>query len=892
MHSFLNHIGYKKKSLIGIFVVILIVPILFFSKPKESYAYAGIVDIVFDPGNFGTNIVDTVANVNNIIKEGFGGVFGLDSIAWVLTKNAVQKLTAQTVDWINSGFKGNPAYITDPKSFFLNVGDEAVLKFIEDAKLTGLCTPFKASIQLSLVKNYLAKTNEGNFSCTLGGIVNNFESFTRNFENGGWEGWFAVTQNRQNNPYGTYLDYRNQLKVNVAGVGEKYSKQLDWGKGFFSWENCMGTEVYNNETGETECMGTKETVTPGSVIQGQLDKELGHAGDSLVTADEIDEVIGALFSQLIGKVVGGISGGLRGTKTPQSTGRTFIQQLNTEVEQAVPSDIPTLYLFGKNPLNLYVSSLPYEDTGASAYDSIDGDITANIITNGSVDATTVGSYTLTYDVTNSRGKSAPQISRTVNVSNLPPPPPTSIPTIPVIVTNTPDVNCVSGCSSTGTPTSGICGPVNGTTVSTAPVTNLCTSGSASAVNGTGPWYWSCNGFNGGQNAQCSANPSGPTGTAGQCATPPNNRTYSSAPSLPLCTIGTASPSTLSGSGPWSWNCVGTASTATCSAQYNAGNAECAIPPHQGGYIATPSGPYCTVGTASPLTTTASGWDWSCVAGTSTASCYATKTTTQGINGQCGSANGVSSPTAPTANLCTVGTASTVTLPSQSGPWSWSCQGTASTAQCSAPISGSTAAPTASFMIDNGIQQVQSVTVPVGAFLTYRWSSFNGGIYSSTYSSTNCSAAGAWAISSATGSISGQTTSDMALCGTYTFTYNVTNPNSMLSASASVYVTVIPPQPPPTTCQLRANGSINPATITAGTSPSWSVTSNPSGLLFYWHISGAMSVTDSEEGPTPWSNSSGEYIINNPGTYYVYAHVTNAGNHSACTTNTITLTVNP
>ena len=53
-----------------------------------------------------------------------------------------------------------------------------------------------------------------------------------------------------------------------------------------------------------------------------------------------------------------------------------------------------------------------------------------------------------------------------------------------------------------------------------------------------------------------------------------------------------------------------------------------------------------------------------------------------VNGACGSSNGGSLASAPTASLCSVGTASTV---SGSGPWSWSCAGSGggTTAACSA-----------------------------------------------------------------------------------------------------------------------------------------------------------------------------------------------------------------
>lgn len=50
-----------------------------------------------------------------------------------------------------------------------------------------------------------------------------------------------------------------------------------------------------------------------------------------------------------------------------------------------------------------------------------------------------------------------------------------------------------------------CGSSNGMTLTTAPVTNLCSAGSATTVSGNGPWTWACQGPNGGEDASCVAN---------------------------------------------------------------------------------------------------------------------------------------------------------------------------------------------------------------------------------------------------------------------------------------------------------------------------------------------------------------------------------------------------
>ena len=69
--------------------------------------------------------------------------------------------------------------------------------------------------------------------------------------------------------------------------------------------------------------------------------------------------------------------------------------------------------------------------------------------------------------------------------------------------------------------SGACGTANGTTVSSIPSTNLCSVGTPTTVAGNGPWSWSCNGYNGGASATCSANKTASTCTINTTATATN-----------------------------------------------------------------------------------------------------------------------------------------------------------------------------------------------------------------------------------------------------------------------------------------------------------------------------------------------------------------------------------
>jgi hypothetical protein len=81
------------------------------------------------------------------------------------------------------------------------------------------------------------------------------------------------------------------------------------------------------------------------------------------------------------------------------------------------------------------------------------------------------------------------------------------------------------------PTNGTCGSSNGMTMTTAPSTNFCTTGTASTVTGTGPWGWTCTGSNGGTTANCNASISTSTPTQ-FIVSPTTGSDYTITPSVP------------------------------------------------------------------------------------------------------------------------------------------------------------------------------------------------------------------------------------------------------------------------------------------------------------------------------------------------------------------------
>ena len=86
----------------------------------------------------------------------------------------------------------------------------------------------------------------------------------------------------------------------------------------------------------------------------------------------------------------------------------------TRTVSVVDTQKPTITLLGDSEVTLEVFSV-YSDAGATAYDSYDGDLTSKIIPSDSMNSNVLGDYVVTYNVSDSSGNIADEVSRTVHV---------------------------------------------------------------------------------------------------------------------------------------------------------------------------------------------------------------------------------------------------------------------------------------------------------------------------------------------------------------------------------------------------------------------------------------------------------------------------------------------
>ena len=261
----------------------------------------GIINAATTASKYFDSITATMTG-NNWMKENI-----LDGIAWAVAKRVVSSMVQSLVDWINSGFQGSPAFVQDLSGFLLQAADEAIGTYISELGSFGsfICAPFRLDVQISVALQYnRERTDQPAPTCSLSGIVGNFEQFIAgDFSQGGWADWFTITATPQTyTPYGAILSGQigGQARV-INAKGEQYSL-LDFGDGFLSGEICE--IVHGAGADREECFITK----PGKIIEEALSFNLDSGRQSLISADEINEVISALIGQIANKALTGASG--------------------------------------------------------------------------------------------------------------------------------------------------------------------------------------------------------------------------------------------------------------------------------------------------------------------------------------------------------------------------------------------------------------------------------------------------------------------------------------------------------------------------------------------------------------------------------------------------------
>jgi len=288
---------------------------------------------ILNTGSLGNNMVPVDDKKNNQKER------TLDSIWMLMAKTTIRQITTSTVNWINNGFQGGPAYVTDVRGFLLDLADAQTANFIEGTALELLCSPWRMDIKIAL--SLPSAGFREDVRCTLSDIVANIDDFINgDFSQGGWAGWIELTT--QNNPYRDYLTSASELNARIEQAQGEEMKLLDWGNGFLSYKKCEEGPRPTTQGGGPGAPVNCKIVTPGSVIESQLANVLGSGVRQLELADEFNEIVNALMSQLIVRVFNSANNGLRGLSeesrgTPSYTSRLLVTEDTASIQNIIAS---------------------------------------------------------------------------------------------------------------------------------------------------------------------------------------------------------------------------------------------------------------------------------------------------------------------------------------------------------------------------------------------------------------------------------------------------------------------------------------------------------------------------------------------------------------------------
>ncbi len=280
----------KLKNLITVILVAVIisVPVL---MPLQTRADWPVIDI--------QHVAATVAGW---AKE--AAQWAVDNARWIKDNilkiamaEALHQMTLAIVKWIDSGFKGNPAFITDTKKFLNSTADITIGDMLMGTDLDFLCDPFKIQIKLALGLQYQPFRDQirCSFTSALGNAKDAMNDFTNGdfIGGGGWDSWLQLTTVPQNNQLGAMIIAQNELDARIATNKGTAMAEANWGGGFMSWKECSTTTSDTGDTSGNNFQGAGlGNTTYTDAITGASSSVANSSGQRINYYNDKNEVVG------------------------------------------------------------------------------------------------------------------------------------------------------------------------------------------------------------------------------------------------------------------------------------------------------------------------------------------------------------------------------------------------------------------------------------------------------------------------------------------------------------------------------------------------------------------------------------------------------------------------
>ena len=230
----------------------------------------------------------------------------LDGIAGDMRETLISDIIRRTVSWTNTGFDGNPAYITNlPLHMLENVSDPVAERFITGPATDSIAEPYRQNIRVSLARSYSNATRKQDEQLKCDVAPEKLVALQNNdfFGSGGWSTIQDVLFNSNCNSVFATLNAENELAKRIAAEQQSEQTQLDWGSGFRSV-----TTDEQLDLGDGQSTTIRRVVTPGFMVAENLRQTIGTGLRQTENADEIDEIVSSLMSYIGVQLTSGTEG--------------------------------------------------------------------------------------------------------------------------------------------------------------------------------------------------------------------------------------------------------------------------------------------------------------------------------------------------------------------------------------------------------------------------------------------------------------------------------------------------------------------------------------------------------------------------------------------------------
>jgi hypothetical protein len=218
-------------------------------------------------------------------------------------------------------------------------------------------------------------------------------------------------------PGATAVDDRDgdvSARINVTGSIDTQSS------GSYSLRYNVVDNAGNNASTVTRTVIVRDTSIPVISLLG--DNPLNHEKGQLFNdpgATATDSIDGYLSSAIVrsGSVPAAVGAYILTYNVADSSGNQALTVIRTV--NVTDTGTSVITLLGSNPMEV-ARDTAFIDPGALAMDGPTENISSAIVVSGTIDTAVIGTYTLTYNVTDSTGNAALPVSRVVNVVNSQP----------------------------------------------------------------------------------------------------------------------------------------------------------------------------------------------------------------------------------------------------------------------------------------------------------------------------------------------------------------------------------------------------------------------------------------------------------------------------------------